>query len=606
MHYCELEEVLAKKRQRKSFLKSAVEVGDIPGLRLTLFCQTVRDSQELASRVEILKLPQMTRETSKSDLARTVSVLPNLKYVDLPDGVATADPTCLTLVTELQARCPNIRKMHYTTGGEMSLLALADGHWSRLEILSLAGLQIDVGPLRNVLASLPCLRDLSISDNDRFDDSIFYSSRPSIADFPILSSLSLTNIPNVTASGIRLYTAQPEVTKSLTQLTLDRTGITTQDLHSFLSDLRALLILTVTDFVSRPLGPSATQLPALVSESLTTLFFEVVDSEDAHGLQKPAESYYEYLAISLHSNTLPALRELYVREPRFSERLLSVTNTPPPPNLESMHIDSRRGSQSSAFAQRTTTRNPNFGLKRPLQLFSKGMDELEYTYTQFNPSTDNTLVATGGRPLSAYSASRGLGPQWVSQGLNGAEKRSSIVVGNGFGGFLAVPDGEAASRPTSRSGASFTPAPTAIESHTPTAMASVMRDSYMRGRSQSPGRFPGSTTASPRVGGGRSPSPAPGMFPLPSPGRNTEYLGPPGSGHASPFMRPATSFGATRNRSDSGPSRHMLDLTSAGRAGIGSDGQSSPSPTRPGFFRSHTSDNSTSSKDRKTRQDLWR
>lgn len=35
--------------------------------------------------------------------------------------------------------------------------------------------------------------------------------------------------------------------------------------------------------------------------------------------------------------------------------------------------------------------------------------------------------------MSAYDASRGLGPQW------GNDNRKSVVVGNGFGGFLAVP-----------------------------------------------------------------------------------------------------------------------------------------------------------------------
>lgn len=39
----------------------------------------------------------------------------------------------------------------------------------------------------------------------------------------------------------------------------------------------------------------------------------------------------------------------------------------------------------------------------------------------------------GGRPLSSYSAHKGLGPQW------GGDARKSVVVPNGFGGFLAIP-----------------------------------------------------------------------------------------------------------------------------------------------------------------------
>ena len=53
----------------------------------------------------------------------------------------------------------------------------------------------------------------------------------------------------------------------------------------------------------------------------------------------------------------------------------------------------------------------------------------------------------GDRPLSSYSASRGLGPQW-----GGGAARKSIMVGNDQGAFLAVPD-EHANRPTSPRGA---------------------------------------------------------------------------------------------------------------------------------------------------------
>lgn len=50
---------------------------------------------------------------------------------------------------------------------------------------------------------------------------------------------------------------------------------------------------------------------------------------------------------------------------------------------------------------------------------------------------------SGGRPLSSYSASKGLGPQW------GGDARKSIVVPNGFGGFLAVPADGGDGRPRS-------------------------------------------------------------------------------------------------------------------------------------------------------------
>ena len=73
----------------------------------------------------MLKLPYMTRETVKGDLARTVAALSNLRYVDLPDGFFTGDPSCLPLRQELQARCPDIRKMSYHSGLEDALELLA-------------------------------------------------------------------------------------------------------------------------------------------------------------------------------------------------------------------------------------------------------------------------------------------------------------------------------------------------------------------------------------------------------------------------------------------------------------------------------------------------
>ena len=100
VHYCELEEQLAEKRKKagKHFRsKSSVEPVDVPNIRLQMLCKTVREQSSLANLVTFLKLPYMTRETAKGDLARTVSALPNLRYVDLPDGFYTGDPSCLAL-----------------------------------------------------------------------------------------------------------------------------------------------------------------------------------------------------------------------------------------------------------------------------------------------------------------------------------------------------------------------------------------------------------------------------------------------------------------------------------------------------------------------------
>lgn len=74
----------------------------------------------------------MTREGAIADLARTVSFLPNLLYVDLPDGVYSDDPSCDLLKQELQSRCSKIRYMKYNAGSEGSFRMLAHSNQVRL------------------------------------------------------------------------------------------------------------------------------------------------------------------------------------------------------------------------------------------------------------------------------------------------------------------------------------------------------------------------------------------------------------------------------------------------------------------------------------------
>lgn len=434
VHYCELEEILAERRQHKSFLKSAVEAGDVPTIRLSLFCRTVRENPALATRVQLLKLPYMTRETCKGDLARTVSVLPNLRYVDLPDGAFTGDASCHPLVHELQARCPDIRKMSYRSGAEASLEMLARRNWQSLEILELSAIAVEPSTLRIVLGSLPTLHELLISDIPWIDDTIFQSS-PMLPEFPPLQSLSLENVPCITAQGLQLYLSRPHNREILSSLSLATTGIVPTDLHTFLWDASSLTFLSIIETVSKSLALSLSDLPPITSITLKTLHFEITDSEDAHGLQKPAATYYSYLAQSLQANALPALTALFVREPDFPELLLL-----PPPSAPF----AEGGSRSSI--------HPPRGLHQPLEVFSKGLDELEWVFTSISPPTapGRRGSLTGGRPLSAYSASRGLGPQWAQGGFGG-DARKSVIVGNGFGGFLAVPQ-EETPRPMSSGG----------------------------------------------------------------------------------------------------------------------------------------------------------
>ena len=220
--------------------------------------------------MELLKLPYMTRETSKGELARTVSALPNLRYVDLPDGVATGDPSCQPLLLELQARCPHTRSISYRNGAEGSFELLAQGRWQNLEVLEISGLLIEPGTLRIVLASLPTLHDLTMSDLSWLDDSIFHSS-PALPEFPPLQSLSLENTPLVTAAGLQTYLSQPQNREILSNLTLNTTGVTATDLPTFLSMAIHLTSLTVVESVTGSIALTLTDLPPPVSYTHLTL-----------------------------------------------------------------------------------------------------------------------------------------------------------------------------------------------------------------------------------------------------------------------------------------------------------------------------------------------
>jgi hypothetical protein len=463
VHYCELEEILQDRRKKKAHKghfrsKSAVEPVDVPIIRLQLLCRTVREQPNLATQTLFLKVPYMARETAKGDLARTISALPNLRYVDLPDGFYTGDPTCLALRQELQARCPDIRKMIYRSGSEDALELLAQRHWQSIEILDLQNLAVEPATLRIVLASLPTLRELSLSDMPWLDDNIFQPSPGQLPDFPAVQYLKLKHTPNLTAEGLSSWLQETFIRERLVSLTLENTGVTVQDLHQVLWDASNIQHLAIVDTVSKSLSLAAQQLPPLSSISLKTLNFEINSSHDVHGLQKPAESYYLYLASSLHQQALPALTTLYVREPNFPELLL----LPPIQGFGngSDRASTVRGKQGNLAAGSSgSARGPPpqlGGFNQTLEVFSKGIDELEWIFTSITPQATgadkrNSVMASGGRPLSAYAAGRGLGPQWAQGGFGG-DARKSVIVGNGFGGFLAVPQEEAPRPMTSDGG----------------------------------------------------------------------------------------------------------------------------------------------------------
>lgn len=424
VHYCELEVELAAKRKRGSFLnRRNAEPIDAPEVRLHLFMRTVRESSDLGRMVLSLRTPYMTRQANKAELARTVSVLPNLRFVDLPTGVYTDDPSCYVLKQELMARCPDIRRMGYHHGSEGSFSQLAGSQlWRNLEVLELSGLHVETRVFRCALSSFPNLRDLTLEELPRLDDTTF-TTNPSLPPFPAIQNLALRDTPNVTASGLAGFLSQPANRMALLHLTLSSTGVLPQTLHQILSLTPHLRELSVLQEVSSsfPIEP----VPPLASKSLVLLHYEIT-SGNSYNVPEITKPFYTHLISSLVSNSLPALAELYVRDSDFPETLLLA----PPPRL---------------LAEGGTGGPQSFGiLSQPLNVYSKGLDELEWNFTPYEPPSarprgnrDSTT-----RPVSLRSAH--LSASW------GGDARKSVLVGNGFGGFLAVPADD--SRPKSGAG----------------------------------------------------------------------------------------------------------------------------------------------------------
>ncbi|EDU44055.1 F-box domain containing protein [Pyrenophora tritici-repentis Pt-1C-BFP] len=405
VHYCELEEVYADQRRRKS--RNGEEV-DAPTLRLQQLCQSVRGNQYLGQRVRFIKLPYMTREACKADLARTVSGCPNLEFIDLPDGFYNGDASCQLLRQELQARCPHIKSMKYNEGAEQSFETLLQGYWQELISVQLNKIQMEPSILRQALSMLPYLKELTIIGVSWLNDSTFHDT-PGLPNFPALETLRLEKTHSITANGLAQYLYNPMCSARLRTLTLKNvSSILVSSLHTVLQAAVNLKTLeyTITVSASLPLDP----IPPMTSYTLHKLNFEIISS-NTNQMYPPAASHYQYLAKSLMSNCLPALRQLYVRDPDFPEIL---TLAPP---------------------VRPFSEAPPPMFNQPLEVYSKGLDELEWIFTSIIPPEGHGRrpSISGGRPVSSYSAHKGLGPQW------GGDARKSIVVPNGFGGFLAVP-----------------------------------------------------------------------------------------------------------------------------------------------------------------------
>lgn len=422
MHYCELEIELSSKRKRhRSGVSFDGKKLDVPQTRLQLFMRTVRESQQLADIVLSLRLPYMTREASKSDLARTVSVLRRLRYVDLPVGFFSDDRSSYTLKQELMAKCPDVRRMAYTHGSEMSLSQIPGSNlWTTLESLELSELLVEEDILLQVLSSFPALRTLNMESLPSIGDSIFTPNRP-LPTFPPIARLNIRKCPGITADGLADHLSMPQNQHVLETLVLAQSGVRAESLHMILYSASHLKSLTLEFDVDRSFP--AREIPLLASKSVNTIHYEIISTNSPPGKQAVTSSYYDYLMSSLNSNSLPALRCLYVLDSRFSDILLLA----PPPRVFG---GGEEGPQSLASSRP--------GLQQPLTLYTKGMDEFEWNITQYEPALPEKRMSVT-RPVSFHSA------QLSAQ--RGGRARQSVIVGNGFGGFLAVPasDGQSTS-----------------------------------------------------------------------------------------------------------------------------------------------------------------
>ncbi|KAK3325371.1 hypothetical protein B0H66DRAFT_588150 [Apodospora peruviana] len=333
VHYCAREIQLSEERKKRgSFFDRNGEPEDTAQARLKLLCRTLReDPVRLGKLVRFLKTPYMLRESSQADLARTIAVTPNLRYVDLPEGLFTDDPAYVTLRLEVQARCHDLRKMTYIRGSERSLQALAHGQiWTRLEVLELIRINMDPAMLRQVLGALGYLRALKISESECVTDQVL-GWNDMLPPFPPLEEFILTNCPHVTADGLLGWLVPlPEAQQALRVLTLNGTGVRVGQLQevcgAYTPNLKHLSVIEgVSVAMQQQQGGILFSCP-----SLETLHYEITVSAQAPKFSSAGvtSSYYNYLASSLLSGGLPNLRALYVREPNFPELLLG--GLPPP------------------------------------------------------------------------------------------------------------------------------------------------------------------------------------------------------------------------------------------------------------------------------------
>ncbi|RFU81737.1 hypothetical protein TARUN_475 [Trichoderma arundinaceum] len=477
VHYCKLEAWLAERRKQTRFDRNA-RPEDPAQARLRLFRRTVReDPTRIGKRVEFLKTPYQVREYCQVELAQTIAVLPSLKYVDLPEGMFSDESSSSTLRFEVQARCPNIRKMTYNAGSEKSFPALATGQvWPRLEVLELNGISVDTMTMRAVLSSLQSLRALKMTATESISDEVLAAATGPI--MPSLEEFVMEGTPRVTAAGLIEYLVWPETQRGLKVLTLIDTGVHPQRLQEILTMAPCLKTLAMQAKVIEGF-PQHAGIGLLASQSLEVLRYEISTESDKEVYASMKASWYTYLASSVLSGSMPRLRKLFVHDESFPEQLQGL----PPPNASfaggHMRTPSHNSTRSSHLGYPGMPASPTtntFGTSpgsptspkspSPRQLMPRAPEAHRFSsnnpfaahlraaapppvhtlevYTKtdefgkWNFSKVDALTAVGPalrRPVSSY----GLAADVAGEGWNRGEVRRSIMVGDGSGLFLPLP-----------------------------------------------------------------------------------------------------------------------------------------------------------------------
>ncbi|KAG6014768.1 hypothetical protein E4U43_006152 [Claviceps pusilla] len=491
VHYCKLEAYLAERRKKKSrFDRNGIP--EDPALaRLRLLRRTVRDDPtRLGKTVQFLKTPYMIRESYHVELAQTIAVLPNLKYVDLPEGMFSDEPAYATLRLEVQARCPNLRKATFVGGAENSFSALRSGQiWQRLEVLELRQLKVDPKILRGVLTSLPHLRALKVAETYSLSDEVLAPDE-NLPPLPALEELIVKDTPSLTSVGLMDYLSFYETQKSLRVLTLKDTGIQPWMLQEVLAMAPSLKTLAIQATIRDPF-PSSAGVQPLMHKRIRTFRYEI--SADASAGPFATQAYYSYLSNSVSAGYLPRLRRLYVLDEQFpnllqnakpstpigsaagggGERLRSESNSsvsycPPsvrvcPPGNVSLSPTRRnnndkndkndnrmpnpdhskkRLSSNNPFAQAAAggwrgAAGSGPRLRQTLEVYTKNLDSGQWNFSPVSP-----FMSSAPTVRHRATSSFGLAADVAGQGWDRGEARRSVLIGNGTGSFLPIPKGQ--------------------------------------------------------------------------------------------------------------------------------------------------------------------